>query len=81
MLSVQMAWGERIVAAAAGCDGDEDKKCQLCACSSCSAIHKKGRVNPAIKLYPILSSCVHQNRNIPFTLTYIASFTILIIET
>lgn len=39
LLSVQMAWGERTVAAVAvaagvggGCDGAEDRKCQLCAC-------------------------------------------------
>lgn len=47
LLSVQTAWGETIAAAAAaagdgggGFDGAEDKKCQLCACSSYSATHK-----------------------------------------
>lgn len=47
LLSVQTAWDEMIAAAAAaaaggrgGFDGAEDKKCQLCACSSYSATHK-----------------------------------------
>lgn len=46
LLSVQTTWGEMIVAVAAaaaggGFDGAEDKKCQLCACSSYSAKQKK----------------------------------------
>lgn len=44
LLSVQTAWCETIAAAAGdgggGFDGAEDKKCQLCACSSYSATHK-----------------------------------------